>query len=155
MIFYQDLSYHSDLRLLYIQQRQLIKSLHYICYDMPELHETAVRHVLIRDPRPLLKKLVRRALNLFIRPRRIEHAHEQIAVYQRHQPALYEFHRDLEAGIRFESGHVYRNDRYLLHVEILQSLSQKRNVVAGSAASARLAHEDADLVEIHFARLQI
>ena len=138
MVFDEDLADHADARLFDPAQRHGIVIPDNLLHQPLIGTELAVAAVFENLGLVFFHNAFRRARNFLIRSGRIQQSLEEISVHDREQQAFAHRRGDLESRIALQSCHVKGYDRHLFHMQILERLTQQRNVIAGSAAAARL-----------------
>lgn len=74
----------------------------------------------------------------FIRQTLIFQKQQHIAVNEAAEPRKQHFRHDLEAAVMFVSAETHGDDRYIVHIHVVQCLPQQTNVIGRAAAAARL-----------------
>ena len=138
MVFDEDLADHADARLFDPAQRHGIVIPDNLLHQPLVGTELAVAAVFENLGLVFFHDAFRRARNFLIRSGRVKQSLEKISVHDRKQQAFAHRRRNLKSRIALQTRHIEGYHRHLLHMQILERLTQQRDIVAGSAAAARL-----------------
>ena len=81
--------------------------------------------------------------------------HQQISIQNPKDHPLQKPRCKFKSFIFFYSTGIYRNYRYMLHLKVFQSFSQKWNIIARSTSTTCLRHEYSCLIQIFFTGFQL